>query len=276
MSGKLKALLSVAILGCALCASLVGCAESDEMKGAKADFNTEVARIEGQVSQIKEMTVEADALIAASEPVIDEAVIPALETAASNAKTVEFKKPSVKSKVEEITAQVSDLKGIDYSGMVTAFGDAIQAVKDGVAKYKLVDAPSEAYVIGCLEKVSDIDGISAVTEDNDPNGKLNKAGGYTAQVYFSSPLVDQSQLYGGGSIIEKGTNCGGSIEVYKTVEDAQKRDQYLAAFDGSILASGSHRVLGTVVVRTSDKLTASQQKALEGAIVGALTELPAA
>lgn len=34
----------------------------------------------------------------------------------------------------------------------------------------------------------------------------------------------------------------------------------LSGFDGSPFASGSHAVLGTVIVQTSDKLTASQQK----------------
>lgn len=38
------------------------------------------------------------------------------------------------------------------------------------------------------------------------------------------------------------------------------RDKFLASFDGSVLASGSHTVVGTILVRTSDELTASQQK----------------
>ena len=37
-------------------------------------------------------------------------------------------------------------------------------------------------------------------------------------------------------------------------------NDYLAAFDGGIFASGSHTVVGTVLVRTSNELTASQQK----------------
>lgn len=34
-----------------------------------------------------------------------------------------------------------------------------------------------------MKKVKAIKDISSVTEDNDPNGNLNKPGGYTAQVY---------------------------------------------------------------------------------------------
>ena len=123
-----------------------------------------------------------------------------------------------------------------------------------------------------MKKVENIIDISAATEDNDPNKNLNKAGGYTAQVFFSSDLVNQSEVYG-TTIIEKGTAAGGSIEVYSNVEDANSRNEYLAAFDGGFFASGSHTVIGTVVVRTSDELTASQQKTLEANIIAALTEI---
>ena len=53
-----------------------------------------------------------------------------------------------------------------------------------------------------------------------------------------------------------------------------KRNEYLAAFDGAgILSSGSHSVVGTIVIRTSDKLTASQQKEMEENIYNSLIEI---
>ena len=100
---------------------------------------------------------------------------------------------------------------------------------------------------------------------------LNKTGGYTSTVYFSYDKVNVSFL--DGTIIENGTDGGGSIEVYSTEEDVNKRNDYLASFDGGILSSGSHTVVGTVLVRTSNYLTASQQKELENAIIEKLTEL---
>lgn len=134
---------------------------------------------------------------------------------------------------------------------------------------KLVDQPSEAYIIECLQKVPCIIEIEAVTEDNDPIGQLNKSGGYTALVYFSYELVDQEEVYG-DDLIDKGTDAGGCIEVYTTEKNANKRNEYLAAFDGGVLTSGSHTVVGTIVVRTSDELTATQQKLLESNIIAAL------
>jgi hypothetical protein len=40
-----------------------------------------------------------------------------------------------------------------------------------------------------------------------------------------------------------------------------------------MFSSGSHSVVGTVVIRTSDKLTASQQKEMEKNIYNSLIEI---
>ena len=89
---------------------------------------------------------------------------------------------------------------------------------------------------------------------------------------FTCDWVNQANVIG-NTIIDKGTDGGGAIEVYANVEDAESRDSYLAGFDGGVLASGSHTVVGTCVVRTSDELAASKQKELEAAVIGALTKL---
>lgn len=136
-------------------------------------------------------------------------------------------------------------------------------------QYALVNAPTEEYVIQCLEKVKDIDEIVAVTEETDVNQQLNKAGGYTAAVFFSSGLVDKERLFY-SDILDNGTDGGGCLEVYRTVEDAKKREAYLAMFDGSVISSGSHTVVGTVLVRTSSRLKASEQKELEQNIIHVL------
>lgn len=67
--------------------------------------------------------------------------------------------------------------------------------------------------------------------------------------------------------LEKETDSG-SIEVFASFEDAQRRNDDLAGFDGvGMLNPGSHRICGTIVVRTSSFLTASQQKELEQQII---------
>lgn len=265
-------LAGLAIMLAAFCLlALPGC-ESDEMKAAKEAMSSEVSRIEGQIDALQAEIETAEALVAAGETPLDENVIPSLENAISEAKTVEFEAPSVSGSLEEVTAKTEELKGVDYTADIQALQDAEKAISDSIEQMRLVTNPSEAFVIERLQAVEGVGDISAVTEDNDPNGQLGKDGGYTATVYFTSPLVDQSQVYG-DSIIEKGTAGGGAVEVYATVEDANKRNDYLAGFDGGILSSGSHAVVGTVLVRISDELAASQQDQLEAAIIESLTRL---
>ncbi|HIT44538.1 MAG TPA: hypothetical protein IAC28_00395 [Candidatus Aphodovivens excrementavium] len=265
-------LVGIAIVLAASCLLVLSGCESDEMKSAKEAMNSEVTRIEGQIDALQAEIETAETLVAAGETPLDENVIPSLESAISEAKTVEFDAPAVPGSLEEVTAKTEELKSVDYAADIQALQDAEQAVNDSVEQMKLVTNPSETFVIERLQTVEGVGDISAVTEDNDPNGQLGKGGGYTATVYFSSPLVDQSLVYG-DTIIEKGTDGGGAIEVYATVEDANKRNDYLAGYDGGILSSGSHTVVGTVLVRTSNELTASQQDQLEAAIIESLTRL---
>ena len=261
--------LCVALL--ASVALLAGC-ESDEVKSAKENLNTEIERVESQMADLQSEIETAEALAQTEDAPLDETVIPSLESAISQAKTIEFTAPDTPSGLDEINAEIDNLKAIDYTADIQTLKDAEQVVNDSIAQMKQVTNPSEAFVIERLQGIEGIGDSSAVTEDNDPNGQLGKSGGYTATVYFTSPLVDQSDVIG-STVIEKGTEGGGAIEVYANVDDANKRKDYLSAFDGGILSSGSHEVVGTVLVRTSDKLTASQQKELEAAIIEALTRL---
>lgn len=251
--------------------TLVSCAKSEEEVAAEEAFNAEVARIQAELEKRDADVEAAQAVVDDERPALDETLKPALQTAISEASAIEFDAPKASGGVEETNSATEELKKITYTDQLQSLKDATKALSDSIKKYELVNAPEESYVIKCLKTVKDIDGIAAATEDHDPNGNLHKDGGYTAQVYFSCPLVDHS--YMDNDIIEAGTDGGGSVEVYKTAEEAKKREEYLAGFDGTITASGSHEVIGTCIVRTSDSLTATQQKELEAAIIEALTKI---
>lgn len=215
---------------------------------------------------------KAEQLVTSEDLALDETLRPSLETAISETKAAKKDIPEMPVNVDEINEVTEEIVGIDYTEVLANLGQSYQTLDTSIQQYALVNHPSEGYIIDCLGRVENVVDISAVTEDNDPNEQLNKAGGYTAQVYFSSDLVNQGDVLG-STVIEKGTDCGGSIEVYTTPEDTQKRNEYLAAFDGGIFASGSHTVIGTVLVRTSNKLKASEQKELEANIITVLTTL---
>ena len=136
----------------------------------------------------------------------------------------------------------------------------------------LVNSPTESYIISCLSLIDDITGVQAVTSNNDPNGGLNKSGSYYSAVYFSVKYINQKTVYG-DDLVEKGTDAGGCIEAYKTVDDAEVRDAYLSAFDDSkYLTAGYHTVVGTLVIRTSQFLTEEEQEQLEKQIISVLTD----
>jgi len=252
---------------------LTGCTSKEE-KAALKTFAEVSANVMSLNEELDQAIVEAEALIATKEKCFDETTIHTLETTVSTAKTVKVTVPETPKELETIKNEIEKLNKIDYSDVLQQITDAKKAYEDSIKQLKQVTAPTESFVISRIQAVEGVTGVSAVTEENDPNGKLGKQGGYTAQVFFTYNLVNQSELsYKGDSIIEKGTDGGGSIEVYSTVEDAEKRDSYLASFDGGIFASGSHRVVGTMVVRISDKLTASQQKDLEAKLINSLIEL---
>lgn len=275
MKRTFSALLLVLLL-VVISTSLFGCVDSDEMKTAKAEFTSQSKRVASQQAELKTKIAEGNITVAAKEKMLNPELLPKLETSISGGKAVIVEIPAMPKKLEDILAKTKDLKATDCTSQISAISDATKAVKDSIAQFKLVKQPSEAYVIQCLKTITDIKDISAVTEENDPNGHLNKDGGYSASVYFTSPLVDTSKAYfsKNDSVIEKGTDGGGCIEVYKTTAEAEKRAEYLATYDGGLFASGSHKVIGTVLVRTSNYMTASRQDKLEQKIIDALTKLP--
>ena len=132
--------------------------------------------------------------------------------------------------------------------------------------------PEEEWIIHKLQKSEKIIDIQAVTEDKDPNGLLGKEGGYVSCIYFSLNNIQQDKVPG-NSVIEKGTDCGGAIEVYKSVEDALARCEYLSQIDGTLLYSGSYAILGTMVIRISYKLENAEQYEMTANIIREFTKL---
>lgn len=271
-----KATLTLAfvILAIASLFLLTGC-DSEETKAVKESFNAEVTRIQENYDALKSEINAAQELVVTEEVPLDDSLKPALENTISDAKTVEFKKPAMPSSVEEISAKTEELKNVNYDEKIQALKDAETALSNSIEQRKLVTAPSEAFVIERLQGVEGVGEIAALTEETDANGILGKAGAYYAKIDFASPWVkDPYSFFSGKSVAENSTDGGGSVEVFETEELAQKRNDYLGAFDGAgMFSSGSHKVLGTLIVRTSNELTASQQKQLEANIIAALTRL---
>lgn len=271
MTNKFKALGICLLLFIFL---ISGCASEEENAAINA-FKEASTKVETLNSELEKSILDAETIIAANEKAFDENAIGKLEMAVSMANTAKSLKVTIPEKPNElglIKSEIEKLNNTDYTNLLQQIADSRKAYEDSVTQLKQVTVPTESFVINRIKAIEGITGISAVTEDNDPNKKLGKQGGYTAHIYFSHNLVNQADVIG-NSIIDKGTDCGGSIEVYNTVEEAEIRNSYLSTFDGGMFASGSHKVVGTIVVRTSDELTASQQKELEAKLIYSLIEL---
>lgn len=241
---------------------------------AETKFNAAVKEVEAKNTELTSAMNDAQKILDKKEAVYDNTTKEAFITALSDAKAAQHKIPDLPKKTADINAETKKLsEPLDYSSVINAISEKQTAYQNSVLQMKQITNPNEDFVIQRLKGIPNISGYQAVTEDHDPNGNLNKQGGYTSTVYFSTPLIDQSSVYG-NDIVDKGTECGGAIEVYASEEDAEKRDSYLASFDGAgMLNSGSHKVLGTIVIRTSTKLTATQQNEFTNNITNKLLEL---
>lgn len=241
---------------------------------AETKFNAAVKEVEAKNTELTSAMNDAQKILDKKEAVYDNTTKEAFITALSDAKAAQRKIPDLPKKTADINAETKKLsEPLDYSSVINAISEKQTAYQNSVLQMKQITNPNEDFVIQRLKGIPNISGYQAVTEDHDPNGNLNKQGGYTSTVYFSTPLIDQSNVYG-NDIVDKGTECCGAIEVYASEEDAEKRDSYLASFDGAgMLNSGSHKVLGTIVIRTSTKLTATQQNKFTNNITNKLLEL---
>lgn len=269
-----------AIIGAIICIAIIigSCIWYFQVKRphdiAADKFNAVAKEVKSKNKELTSAMDDAQKLLDSKDPVYDESTKEALITALSDAKASKRKVPDLPKKTEDIKSETKKLsEPLDYSSVIKDISDKKTAYENSIQQMKQVTNPSEEFIIQRLKDIPNISGYQAVTEDNDPNEQLNKQGGYTATVYFSSPLVDQSQVYG-DDIVAKGTDGGGAIEVYASAEDAERREAYLAGFDGmGFLNSGSHKVIGTVLIRTSCHLTATQQNEMTTNITNKLLEL---
>lgn len=240
-------------------------------------FNVAADGLSQRNEKLDKAIANLQELMGSEEQPYDASVLDAASSAIGEAQGAKCDVPEMPSGTDEIIAAAEEIDGMgDYSAQLEALAEAQANLQDSIDQLKQVTNPTEQFVIGRLTGLPNITGVEAATEENDPNGNLHKDGGYTAAVFFSSDLVDQSQVYvdeNNTGIPAAGTDGGGCIEVYATVEDAEERNAYLAGFDGSFLRPGSHAVVGTCVVRTSDLLTASQQNEMEQNIIDSLIRL---
>lgn len=236
-------------------------------------FEKASSKVEAKNKILNKKVKEANTLIDKKEEPLDTKTLDSLKASINEAKKNTRRIPKIKEKTDDIKKQTKALnKPIDYSKEIKSIDDSSLSYTNSVKQLKQITNPTNTFIEERIKTIPTITGVQSVTEANDPNGNLNKQGGYTASVYFTDNQVTADVL--GANPVEKGNDAGGNIEVYKTKEEAEKRNTYISAFDGNgLLNPGSHYVYGTLVIRTSRNLTASQQESLTKSIYEKLIEL---
>lgn len=240
---------------------------------AVINFNKAVKTVQTKNKALKSDIAKAEKLVKSNQQPLDTKTLDSLKATVATAKSGLRKIPRVADKTKAINKQTKMLnQPIDYSKATQSLADSSSAYTTSVRQLNQITSPSQAFIEERLKEIPTITGIQSVTEANDPNGNLNKQGGYIASVYFTDNQV--TETVDGNDIIAKGSDGGGNVEVYKTAKEAESRNTYISAFDGQgMLNPGSHYVYGTLVIRTSRYLTTSQQTALTNAIYNKLIEI---
>ncbi len=232
---------------------------------AQQAYDEAAAVLAGKNEALDAAVKEAEALVLSEAGAWDETLRADLSDALETAEAARIEAPACPDDPEGIAAAVKVMESADYTGFLEELAEKRAALEQSMAVYARVDQPEEAYVIECLGRVDGILEIAAVTPGNDPNGMLNKPGGYTAAVLFMVQHINQDAVPG-RTLLQKGTLAGGQVEVYATAEDAAARDAYISSFEQSGVTTGSHTVVGTCVIRTSAYLNDKEQEALTAAI----------
>ena len=198
------------------------------------EINLEVtAKIQKENSSLEETIEVSKELLSSKDKPLDENLTVELKNEVSIAEKKKQVIPKIKKKTSDINKQVKSLKKpINYSTEIKHLKDKNQKYSTSVKQLKQITNPSNTFVESRLKEIDTISDVQSATEDNDPNQGLNKQGSYTAAVYFSDNEV--TNPFAGADLVAKGTDAGGCVEVYKTAEDAKKRNDYLSAFDGLV------------------------------------------
>ena len=146
-----------------------------------------------------------------------------------------------------------------------------ESIKSMMDILEQINNPNAKWVIDRITTIEGITDVQSVTLSDNPDGLLHKAdGGYKGCIYFGLDTIDASEIPG-DNIVDKGTDAGGAIEIYENLEDAKTRCEYLSEFDGTILESGTYTIVGTMVVRTSYKLSSDEAIEVTDSIINCLT-----
>ena len=201
------------------------------------------------------------------EPIADEAPAEeAAEEADGTEAAEEAAEPSEETSIEPSAEEAPAEEVAEEADGAEAPEEATEPAEETAIEPSAEEAPAE-------EAADEADSTEAPEEATEPAGETGEApeaaGEPVERVYFASALLSEAFAHlSDEELLAAGAECGGSVEIYATADEARQRDAGLAE---SGAASGSHAAVGTLVVRVSEALPSAQRQEFLAQVIDALT-----
>jgi hypothetical protein len=125
-----------------------------------------------------------------------------------------------------------------------ATGTPTVAVSTSATPTPTAAAPRDATTLANLIKQTTTTKILTIDENNDPNNKIGRPGGYTSAATLYDSTVTCTDI---------GADCGATIEVYPTAAEAQARADYIQTIlkASPVLGTEYDTPVGTALLRVT-------------------------
>ena len=178
----------------------------------------------------------------------------------------EAAEPSEETSIEPSVEEAPAEEVAEEADGAEAPEEAAEPAEETGIEPSVEEAPAE-------EAADEADSTEAPEEATEPAGETGEApeaaGEPVERVYFASALLSEAFAHlSDEELLAAGAECGGSVEIYATADEARQRDAGLAE---SGAASGSHAAVGTLVVRVSEALPSAQRQEFLAQVIDALT-----
>ena len=253
-------------------------ARMPEISRIVAETDVLAAEEAGNAEAAEEVADEAGSAEApeeATEPAEETGIEPSAEEAPAE----EVAEEADGTEAAEEAAEPSEETGIEPS-VEEAPAEEVAEEADGAEAPEEAAEPAEETGIEpsveeapAEEAADEADSTEAPEEATEPAGETGEApeaaGEPVERVYFASALLSEAFAHlSDEELLAAGAECGGSVEIYATADEARQRDAGLAE---SGAASGSHAAVGTLVVRVSEALPSAQRQEFLAQVIDALT-----
>ena len=151
---------------------------------------------------------------------------------------------------------------------IDTINSEIKKLDSNIIVVERITNPNVNSVYNKLKNVKRIENIEVVNEEQKKSELFNYEGMFKDCIYFAVKSINSKVQ--GVSSVENGTDGGGCVEIYETVEKAHERFDYLMGFDNTIYYSGQFITVGTMIVRTSYLLSDEENDELVNEIIEAL------